>query len=153
VIYKRILGENLEFLGTKCGRPATVFGRRSAPEANSTWSFPVAFYPLRTHCSYAWNGKNSEEKEWFSPFKIPRLTSFLTSVPKLSSSPLMPWILNALSTAVVVRMIPLLREAPHAKVTSCTLVTSTDMEKALDTMNEVTRGAGAPSAMMGGRPA
>jgi hypothetical protein len=61
----------------------------SAPKPNSTRSFPIAFYPLRTQCSYAWKGNNSEEMEWFSPFKIPQFISFsLTSLPKLSSSPL-----------------------------------------------------------------
>jgi hypothetical protein len=58
---------------------------------------------------------------------------------------------NALSTAVIARMIPPLREAHPTKVTSCTLVTSTDLEKALDVVKEVIGGAGAPSAMMGGR--
>jgi hypothetical protein len=30
---------------------------RSAPEPNSTRSFPILFYPLRIQCSYVWNGK------------------------------------------------------------------------------------------------
>jgi hypothetical protein len=60
---------------------------------------------------------------------------------------------NALSTAVAVRMIPLLREAPAPKVASCALVASTDLEKALGATKEVIGGANAPSAMMCGRPA
>jgi hypothetical protein len=60
---------------------------------------------------------------------------------------------NALSTAATARMIPPLREAPPAKVTSCALVASTDLKKALDAAKEVIRGAGAPSVMMGGRVA
>jgi hypothetical protein len=35
----------------------------------------------------------------------------------------------------------------------CALVTSTDLEKTLDAVKEVTRGAIAPSAKMAGRPA
>jgi hypothetical protein len=58
---------------------------------------------------------------------------------------------NALSTAVITRMIPPLREAHPTKVASCTLVTSTNLEKALDVVKEVIGGAGAPSATMGGR--
>jgi hypothetical protein len=45
---------------------------------------------------------------------------------------------NALSSVATVRMIPPLREAPPAKVTSCT--------------KEAIGGAGMPSRMMGGRP-
>jgi hypothetical protein len=39
------------------------------------------------------------------------------------------------------------------KVTSCALVASTNLEKALGTAKEVTGGADTPSAMMAGRPA
>jgi hypothetical protein len=60
---------------------------------------------------------------------------------------------NALSTAATARMIPPLRETPPAKVTSCMLVASTDLEKVLDTAKEVIEGADAPSATMGGQPA
>jgi hypothetical protein len=38
------------------GRPHFL-AARSAPEPNSTLSFPIAFYPLITQHSYAWNGK------------------------------------------------------------------------------------------------
>jgi hypothetical protein len=38
------------------GRPHFL-AARSAPEPNSTQSFSVAFHPLRTQHSYAWNGK------------------------------------------------------------------------------------------------
>jgi hypothetical protein len=54
---------------------------------------------------------------------------------------------NALSTATAVR-----KEAPPAKVMSCALVTSTNLEKTLDAAKEVTEGAGGPSAKMAGRP-
>jgi hypothetical protein len=50
-------------------------------------------------------------------------------------------------------MIPLLRDAGPTKLTSCALVASTDLEKALDAVKEVIEGASAPSAMMGNRPA
>jgi hypothetical protein len=49
-------------------------------------------------------------------------------------------------------MTPPLIEASHAKVTSCALVASTDLEKALGAAKEVIRGAGAPSKMTGGQP-
>jgi hypothetical protein len=60
---------------------------------------------------------------------------------------------NALSTAVAVRKIPPLKEAPPAKVLSCALVASTDLEKTLDAAQEVIRGAGMPSVKMVGWPA
>jgi hypothetical protein len=60
---------------------------------------------------------------------------------------------NAMSAAAAMMMIPPLREAPPANVTSCALVTSTDLEKALDAGKEVIEGAGVPSVMMGGWPA
>jgi hypothetical protein len=50
-------------------------------------------------------------------------------------------------------MIPPLRDVGPTKFTSCALIASTDLEKALDTVKEVIEGAGAPSAMMGNRPA
>jgi hypothetical protein len=55
---------------------------------------------------------------------------------------------SALSTTNATRKIPLLKEAPHAKVMSCALVASTDLEKTLDDMKEVTGGADVPSAKM-----
>jgi hypothetical protein len=84
-----------------------------------------------------------------------------TSLPKLLFilSPSMdPF--NALSNAAATRKIPSLRDAPPAKVMSCALVASTDLERALDAVKEVTGGAGAPSTKMAnlsvnspGRPA
>jgi hypothetical protein len=44
------------------------------------------------------------------------------------------------------------QEASPVKVSCCSLVASTDLEKALDKAKEETRGAGAPLATMGGRP-
>jgi hypothetical protein len=77
----------------------------------------------------------------------------LTSLPK-------PFILspavdrfNALSTAAAARKIPRLREARPAKVMSCALAASKDLERALDAMIEVTGGAGMPLAKMADRPA
>jgi hypothetical protein len=61
--------------------------------------------------------------------------------------------INALSTAAAARKIPPLKEAPPAKVMSCALVASTDLEKGLDAMKKVTRGASAPSMKMDGRAA
>jgi hypothetical protein len=58
---------------------------------------------------------------------------------------------NALSTAAAAKKIPPLKEAPPAKVMSCALVASTDLEKDLDAVKEVTRGVGAPSVKMVGR--
>jgi hypothetical protein len=43
---------------------------------------------------------------------------------------------------------PAIEEAPPAKVMSCALVTSTNLEKTLDAAKEVTGGAGVPSAKM-----
>jgi hypothetical protein len=60
---------------------------------------------------------------------------------------------HALSTAAATRNIPPLKEAPRAKVRSRALVASTDLEKALNAVKEVTRGAGPPSVKMAGRPA
>jgi hypothetical protein len=60
---------------------------------------------------------------------------------------------NALSTAAAARMIPSLREAPPAKVASCALVASIDLEKALDAAKKVIKGASVSSVMMGGRSA
>jgi hypothetical protein len=57
---------------------------------------------------------------------------------------------NALLTAAAVRMIPSLREAPPAKVASCALVASIDLEKALDAAKKVIKGASVSSVMMGG---
>jgi hypothetical protein len=59
---------------------------------------------------------------------------------------------NALSTAAAARKIPLLKEAPPAKVMSCALVASTDLEKDLDAAREVTGGVGMPSVKMASQP-
>jgi hypothetical protein len=59
---------------------------------------------------------------------------------------------NALSTTATARRIPPLKEAPPTKVMSCALVTSTDLDKDLDAVKEVTGGAGTPSAKMAGPP-
>jgi hypothetical protein len=72
-----------KFWGQSVAGRRHFLAARSSPEPNLSRSFPVAFYPMRTQRSYAWNGKNCEENEWFSPIKIPQLTSFsLTSLPK-----------------------------------------------------------------------
>jgi hypothetical protein len=60
---------------------------------------------------------------------------------------------NTMSTATAVRKIPPLREAPPAKVMSCALVASTDLERGLDATKEVTGGADTPSMKMAGRSA
>jgi hypothetical protein len=60
---------------------------------------------------------------------------------------------SALSTTTATRKFPPLREAPPAKVMSCALVASKDLERALDATKEVIGGAGMPSAKMAGRPA
>jgi hypothetical protein len=56
---------------------------------------------------------------------------------------------NALSTIVVARKIPPLKEAPPAKVMLSVLIASTDLEKDLDATREVTVGASAPSPLAG----
>jgi hypothetical protein len=61
--------------------------------------------------------------------------------------------LNALSIVATARKIRPLKEAPPAKVMSCALVASIDLEKTPDDVMEVTKGAGAPSAKMAYRPA
>jgi hypothetical protein len=60
---------------------------------------------------------------------------------------------NALSTATAARKIPPLKEAPPAKVMSCVLVASIDLEKDLDAAKQVTGGADTPSTKMANRPA
>jgi hypothetical protein len=60
---------------------------------------------------------------------------------------------SALSTAAAARKIPPLKEASPAKVMSCALVASSDIEKDLDATEEVIGKAGAPSAKMVGQPA
>jgi hypothetical protein len=62
---------------------------RSSPEPNSTRSFPVAFYPLRTQCSYVWNGKIPRRRSGSLPLKS------LNSPP--SPSPLFQSFLRLLS--------------------------------------------------------
>jgi hypothetical protein len=59
---------------------------------------------------------------------------------------------NALSTAAATRKITSLKEAPSAKVMSCALVASTNLEKDLDVAKGVTERAGMPSAKMAGQP-
>jgi hypothetical protein len=59
---------------------------------------------------------------------------------------------NALSTAATVRKIPPFKGAPPAKVMSCALVASIDLEKDLYATREVTGGANAPLVKMIGRP-
>jgi hypothetical protein len=71
VIYKGIFSEIQIFLAQSVAGRQHFLAAQSTLEPNLTQSFPVAFNPLSTQCSYAWKGKNSEEKEWFSPFKIP----------------------------------------------------------------------------------
>jgi hypothetical protein len=60
---------------------------------------------------------------------------------------------NTLSTTAVTRKIPPLKEASPAKVMSCALVALIDLEEDLDAANEVSGGAGMPSAKMASRPA
>jgi hypothetical protein len=60
---------------------------------------------------------------------------------------------NALPTATAARNILPLKEAPLDKVMFCALVASTDLEKSLHVVKEVTGGAGAPSVKMVGQPA
>jgi hypothetical protein len=57
---------------------------------------------------------------------------------------------NALSTATTAGKIPLLKEASPAKVMSCALIASADLQKDLDAAKEVTGGAGAESEKMAG---
>jgi hypothetical protein len=57
---------------------------------------------------------------------------------------------NVVSTAATVRAMMSLKES-LVKVTSYTLITSSDSEKVLDMTKDVTRGASTPSAKMGGR--
>jgi hypothetical protein len=59
---------------------------------------------------------------------------------------------NALSTTVAARKIPPMKEAPPAKVMSCALVASTDLEKDLDVVKEVLGGASMPLTKMASQP-
>jgi hypothetical protein len=59
---------------------------------------------------------------------------------------------NALSSAATARKIPLLKEASPAKVMSCALVASKDLQKDLDATKEITGGAGTPLVKMAGQP-
>jgi hypothetical protein len=54
---------------------------------------------------------------------------------------------------VATRTIPSLKEASPAKVMSCVLITSTDLQKDLDVAKEVTGGASVPLAKIVGRAA
>jgi hypothetical protein len=154
LIYNRILGEIQNFLGQSVvGRPHFMAAQAS-PDPNSIRSFPIAFYPLRTQRSYAWNGKIPRRRSGSLPLKSlnsPLLSHFSSKAFFISSLAIDP--LNALSTTAAARMIPLLREAPPAKVASCVLVASTDLEKALDVAKEVIEGADAPSVTTGSQPA
>jgi hypothetical protein len=60
---------------------------------------------------------------------------------------------NAPSTTAAARKIPLLKEASPTKVISCVLIASTDLQKDLDVVKEVTGGDDTPSAKMAGRSA
>jgi hypothetical protein len=60
--------------------------------------------------------------------------------------------INALSIAAAARKIPPLKEASPAKVMSCKLIASIDLQKELDATKEVTGGADAPSTKMACRP-
>jgi hypothetical protein len=60
---------------------------------------------------------------------------------------------NALFTTTAARKIPQLKEAPLAKVISCALIVSTDLEKDFDATKEVIRGAGVPSVKMASQSA
>jgi hypothetical protein len=126
----------------------------SALEPNLTRSFPITFYPLRTQCSYVWNGKIPRRRSGSLPLKSlnsPPSPSLLFQSFLHLLSTVDPF--NALSTTTTTRKIPPLREAPPAKVMSCALVASTDLERAFDAAKEVTGGANVPSAKMAGRPA
>jgi hypothetical protein len=46
VIYKGILGENSEFWGAKCGRPATLLGRPVCPHAQFDSVFSCCILPV-----------------------------------------------------------------------------------------------------------
>jgi hypothetical protein len=58
---------------------------------------------------------------------------------------------NALSTIAAARKILPLKEASPAKVMSCALITSTNLQKDIDAAKEVTGGAGRPT-LLAGRP-
>jgi hypothetical protein len=57
VIYKGILGKIPEFLGAKCGRPATLLGRPACPWALFDSVFSRCILPIESSTFVLWNGK------------------------------------------------------------------------------------------------
>jgi hypothetical protein len=123
------LGKILEFLGTKCGWPATLLGRTACPWAlfNSVFSHYILLIQRSTFI--LWNGKILRKGGGVLSLEIPQLTSFsLTSLSKLLfilSAAMDPY--NAQSTTAAAWKIPPLKEASLATVMSCALITSTDL--------------------------
>jgi hypothetical protein len=83
VIYKGILGKIPEFLGTKCGRPATLLGHLVYPWALFDSVFSRCILLIERSTFILWNGK-IPRKRGVPSLLIPQLISFsLTSLPKL----------------------------------------------------------------------
>jgi hypothetical protein len=129
VIYMGILGKILEFLGTKCGRPAS-------PWALFDSVFSHCILLIERSMSILWNGKIPRKRGVLSLY-IPQPISFsLTYLPKLLfilSLAMDPF--NALSTAAAARKNPPLKEASPTKVMSCALIISADLQKYLHAAN------------------
>jgi hypothetical protein len=67
VIYKGILGKNLEYLGAMCGRPAKLLGRPASSWALFDSVISRCILPIESTMFVLWNGKNSEEKRGSLP--------------------------------------------------------------------------------------
>jgi hypothetical protein len=57
VIYKGILGKIPEFLGIKCGQPATLLGRPACPWALFDLVFSLCVLLIERTTFILWNGK------------------------------------------------------------------------------------------------
>jgi hypothetical protein len=62
VIYKGILGKTLEFLGTKCGWPATLLGHPACPWALFDSVFSHCIILVERSTFIVWNGKILRKK-------------------------------------------------------------------------------------------
>jgi hypothetical protein len=73
------------FWGQSVAGQRHFLAARSTPEPNSTQSFPIAFYPLRTQGSYAWNGKIPRRVSGSLPLKSLNLSLLFQSFLHLLS--------------------------------------------------------------------
>jgi hypothetical protein len=63
------LGKIPEFLGAKCGQPATLLGHPASPWALSDSDFSCYILPIERSTFILWNGKIMRRKRGSLPFK------------------------------------------------------------------------------------